>query len=50
MRTFVLGDVHGAARALKQVLERSSFDYSADRLVCLGDVADGWPRNKRGNR
>jgi serine/threonine protein phosphatase 1 len=46
MRTFVLGDIHGAARALKQVLERSSFDYNADRLICLGDVADGWPETK----
>jgi len=45
-RTLVLGDVHGAARALKQVLERSSFDYNADRLICLGDVADGWPETK----
>jgi len=25
-----------------QCLERSSFDYNKDKLVCLGDVADGW--------
>lgn len=43
MKTFVLGDSHGAYRALKQVLEKSSFDYENDRLICLGDVADGWP-------
>lgn len=46
MRTFVLGDVHGAYRALKQVLERSAFDYDADHLICLGDVVDGWPQTK----
>ena len=46
MKTFVLGDIHGAYRALKQVLERSSFDYNTDHLVCLGDVADGWPQTK----
>jgi serine/threonine protein phosphatase 1 len=47
MRTFVLGDVHGAFRALKQVLERSSFDYDNDRLICLGDVTDGWPETRQ---
>lgn len=45
-KTFVLGDVHGAHRALKQVLERASFDYNHDRLICLGDVVDGWPETK----
>jgi len=43
MKTFVLGDIHGAYRALKQCLERSGFDKQNDRLICLGDVADGWP-------
>lgn len=42
MRTFVIGDIHGAYRALVQVLERASFDYANDKLICLGDVADGW--------
>lgn len=45
-RTFVLGDIHGAHRALVQVLQRSGFDRKADRLICLGDVADGWPETK----
>jgi serine/threonine protein phosphatase 1 len=45
-KTFVLGDIHGAHRALKQCLERSSFDYENDTLICLGDVADGWPDTK----
>lgn len=42
-RTFVLGDIHGAHRALIQCLERAHFNYANDLLICLGDVADGWP-------
>jgi len=42
MKTFVIGDIHGAFRALKQVLTASGFDYNKDKLICLGDVADGW--------
>jgi len=45
-RTFVMGDIHGAFRALKQCLERASFDYETDRLIALGDVCDGWPETK----
>ena len=41
-RTFVIGDIHGAFRALLQCFERSGFDYKQDRLIALGDVADGW--------
>jgi serine/threonine protein phosphatase 1 len=44
--TFVLGDIHGALRALKQCLERANFDYERDTLICLGDVCDGWPETK----
>jgi serine/threonine protein phosphatase 1 len=43
MRTFVIGDIHGGYKALKQVLERANFDFENDRLISLGDVADGWP-------
>jgi serine/threonine protein phosphatase 1 len=43
MRRFVLGDIHGAYRALVQVLERSNFDKTSDKLIFLGDVVDGWP-------
>ena len=41
-RRFVVGDIHGAYRALKQVLELSDFNYEKDLLISLGDVADGW--------
>jgi serine/threonine protein phosphatase 1 len=46
MRTFVIGDIHGALRALVQCLERAQFDYKHDTLICLGDVTDGWPETK----
>lgn len=42
-RTLVIGDIHGGHKALLQCLERSKFDYGVDTLICLGDVADGWP-------
>jgi serine/threonine protein phosphatase 1 len=45
-RTFVIGDIHGAYRALLQCLERSAFQYEHDHLICLGDVCDGWPETK----
>ena len=45
-RTFVIGDIHGAYPALKQCLNMSEFDYNSDRLICLGDVCDGWPQVK----
>ena len=42
MRTFVMGDLHGAYKAMKQCFDRSGYDYHADQLIFLGDVADGW--------
>lgn len=45
-RTFVLGDIHGAYHALRQCLDRSAFDRTRDRLICLGDVCDGWPQTR----
>lgn len=42
MRTLCIGDIHGAYRALIQVLERSGFDYQNDMLIIIGDIADGW--------
>ena len=44
MKTFVIGDIHGAHQALVQCLDLSKFDKSKDRLICLGDVCD---RNER---
>lgn len=45
-RTFVIGDIHGAYRALRQCLNRSGFDFDSDHLICLGDVCDGWPETQ----
>ena len=42
MKTFVVGDIHGAYKALLQCFERSGFDRDNDRLIALGDVCDGW--------
>lgn len=46
-RSFVVGDIHGAYRALIECLGKASFDYSEDRLICLGDVCDGWPDTRQ---
>lgn len=46
MKTFVIGDIHGAYRALRQCLERSGFDYQNDHLISLGDVCDGWTETR----
>ena len=43
MRTFVIGDIHGAYKALLQCFERSGFDRIKDRLIVIGDVCDGYP-------
>ncbi|EFK36145.1 MULTISPECIES: metallophosphoesterase [Chryseobacterium] len=40
-QTFIIGDLHGAYKALIQCLNRSAFDYQNDTLIQLGDVADG---------
>jgi len=45
-RLWVIGDIHGAYRALRQCLERSAFDREKDRLISLGDVSDGWPETR----
>src|SRR3989338_5172631 len=47
MKTFVIGDIHGAYKALLQCFERSKFDYQKDRLIALGDVCDGYHEVKQ---
>jgi serine/threonine protein phosphatase 1 len=42
-RRFVIGDIHGANRALIQCLERAQFDSQTDLLISLGDLCDRWP-------
>ena len=43
MKTFVIGDIHGAHRALLQCFDRSGFNRKKDRLIALGDVCDVYP-------
>ena len=40
-RTLVIGDIHGAYKALVQVLERTKIKKN-DFFIFLGDYADGW--------
>lgn len=41
-RTLVVGDIHGAYRALLQCLERCAYDPTKDKIIFLGDYVDGW--------
>jgi len=43
-RTFVIGDIHGAFRALQQILERAGVQEN-DQLIFLGDFVDGWSQS-----
>ena len=40
-KRYVVGDIHGRIEALKQVLTLAKFDYQNDKLILLGDIADG---------
>lgn len=40
-RTFVIGDIHGALKALQQVMSKID-PQKEDRLIFLGDYVDGW--------
>lgn len=43
MKRFVIGDIHGAHKALVQCLERAKVDLEKDLVISLGDICDGWP-------
>jgi serine/threonine protein phosphatase 1 len=47
MKTFVIGDIHGAYKALIQCFQRSGFDRDKDRLIVLGDICDGFAQVDR---
>ena len=40
-RTFVIGDIHGALKALRQLIGRLRL-RGGDQLIFLGDYVDGW--------
>lgn len=46
MKHYIIGDIHGRASALRDVLKQSKFDYDNDLLIILGDVADGGDNTK----
>jgi serine/threonine protein phosphatase 1 len=43
-RTFVIGDIHGALKALKQVIAAIDLQPE-DRVIFLGDYVDGWSQS-----
>lgn len=43
-RILVIGDIHGAFKALQQILERADIGEN-DRLIFLGDFVDGWSQS-----
>lgn len=43
-RTIVIGDIHGALKALVQLMEKVA-PQPEDRLVFLGDYVDGWSQS-----
>lgn len=45
MKTYIIGDIHGGYKALIQIMERSPFNPTKDKLICLGDYVDGWPQS-----
>jgi serine/threonine protein phosphatase 1 len=46
MKKWVIGDIHGNFKALKEVLTLSGLDYEKDKLIILGDVCDGHNQTK----
>jgi serine/threonine protein phosphatase 1 len=45
-KTYVIGDIHGAYRALQQVIRRAA-PNPEDRLIFLGDYVDGWSESRQ---
>jgi serine/threonine protein phosphatase 1 len=44
-KTFVIGDIHNAAKALRQVVIKAKVE-SEDTIIFLGDYFDGWSEAK----
>ena len=44
-RDFVIGDLHGCVSAMHRQLATLNFDYSRDRLICVGDLVDRGPES-----
>lgn len=46
-RILVVGDIHGALKALKQCILRSGYNQDKDQMIFLGDYTDGWSDNAK---
>lgn len=44
-KTFVIGDIHNAAKALQEVIQKANVK-SEDTIIFLGDYFDGWSEAK----
>lgn len=45
-KTYVIGDIHGALRALEQVIRAIGLKKQ-DKLIFLGDYVDGWSESRQ---
>lgn len=45
-KTYIIGDIHGALKALQQVIGRVGVRQK-DRLIFLGDYVDGWSQSRQ---
>ena len=43
-RTLVIGDIHGALKAVQQIMDLAQVT-SNDTLIFLGDYVDGWSQS-----
>jgi serine/threonine protein phosphatase 1 len=44
VKTYVIGDIHGALKALKQIIAKLNLQQD-DKLIFLGDYVDGWSQS-----
>ena len=42
-RRLIIGDLHGSFKALRECLDKTSFNPEEDALYSVGDIADGYP-------
>jgi len=42
MRRFIVSDIHGNLKAMKEVFKKVKFDKKKDFLIIIGDVVDGY--------
>lgn len=45
MRTIIIGDVHGCAHELQELLKKCDYIHKQDRLILVGDLINKGPHN-----